>query len=197
MLWFWSWLLYGFGGFLLEVAFARAIRHPKRDRKCYLVLPLCPVYGFGALAILALPPEVAARPALLWLWSAVAAGAVEYAMGVFYERALGVAFWDYSDLSGNLNGKVCPQFCVVWGGLGVLLRRVVHPAVAPYLAAIPRGWLLPTLTALTLDGYVTLALLSATGDLRRLRWYDRFRPSGAPGGSPPPSGPGGTRPPGR
>ena len=55
MRWLWYFIIYSFCGFLLEVAFARAIRHPKRDRKCLLLLPLCPVYGLGMLAVLALP----------------------------------------------------------------------------------------------------------------------------------------------
>ena len=48
MRWLWYFIIYSFCGFLLEVAFARAIRHPKRDRKCLIFLPLCPVYGLGA-----------------------------------------------------------------------------------------------------------------------------------------------------
>ncbi|MCM1455793.1 MAG: hypothetical protein NC037_04615 [Bacteroides sp.] len=63
---FWQFFFYSFCGFLLEVAFARAIRSPKQDRKCHLLLPVCPVYGVGALAILALPEAVAASPLLLF-----------------------------------------------------------------------------------------------------------------------------------
>ena len=40
MLWLWRFLLYGFLGFLLEVAFARVIHSPKLDRKCLLLLDL-------------------------------------------------------------------------------------------------------------------------------------------------------------
>ena len=48
--WFWYFMLYSFLGFVLEVLFARAIRNPKRDRKCFYFLPLCPVYGLGAVS---------------------------------------------------------------------------------------------------------------------------------------------------
>ena len=41
--WFWYFVLYSFVGFVLEVLFARATGNPKRDRKCHLFLPLCPV----------------------------------------------------------------------------------------------------------------------------------------------------------
>ena len=71
--WFWYAVFYSFLGFLLEVAYARAARLDKRDRKCFYFLPLCPVYGLGALLILALAPLLAGRPVLLALWSAAAA----------------------------------------------------------------------------------------------------------------------------
>ena len=64
MRWLWYFIIYSFMGFLLEVAFARAIRHPKRDRKCLLLLPLCPVYGLGACLILCLAPM---GNSLLWV----------------------------------------------------------------------------------------------------------------------------------
>ena len=37
--WLWYFYWYSFLGFLLEVAFARISGHPKRDRKCLLLLP--------------------------------------------------------------------------------------------------------------------------------------------------------------
>ena len=61
MLWFWSFVTYGFLGFLLEVSFAAAVGG-RPDRKGLWVLPLCPVYGAGACLILALPGWVDERP---------------------------------------------------------------------------------------------------------------------------------------
>lgn len=193
----WTFVAYSFLGFVLECLFARAIGHPKRDRKCFYLLPLCPVYGLGALAILALPEPVARDPFLLWLLGGAVAAGVEYLMGLFYEKTLGVAFWDYSDYRWNLGGKVCPAFAVAWGGLAVALRWWLHPLLEPWLAAIPESWGGWMVAALTLDSYVTLALLSHTGDVSRMRWYDAFRAPSARRGYPPPSGEEGSPPPER
>ena len=66
MVWFWYFLVYSFLGFLVEVVYVRVVGGAKRDRKCRLLLPICPVYGLGALAVLApAPPFVQARPLLL------------------------------------------------------------------------------------------------------------------------------------
>ena len=71
ILWFWYFVIYSFLGFLTEVAFARLTRNPKRDRKCRYFLPLCPVYGLGAIAILLLPEPVRQNPLLLFPCSAL------------------------------------------------------------------------------------------------------------------------------
>ena len=50
--WFWLFLLYSFGGYVLEKLYAAARRSPHQVRKCFLLLPLCPVYGLAMLAVL-------------------------------------------------------------------------------------------------------------------------------------------------
>ena len=53
----WRFWTYSFLGYLLEKAYAAAVSAEKQTRKCLLILPLCPVYGLGTLAALALPPD--------------------------------------------------------------------------------------------------------------------------------------------
>ena len=87
MEWIWYFIWYSFLGFLLEVGYARWTGG-RRDRKCLLLLPLCPVYGLGACAVLLLPPWVLERPLLLVVAGGAAATGVEYGMALFYERVL-------------------------------------------------------------------------------------------------------------
>ena len=47
MIWFWLFLLYSFAGYGLEKLFAAATASPQQVRKCFLLLPLCPVYGLN------------------------------------------------------------------------------------------------------------------------------------------------------
>ena len=126
MRWLWYFIIYSFIGFLLEVAFARAIRHPKRDRKCLLLLPLCPVYGLGACLILLLAPAVDS-PLWVALAGGLAATGAELAMGAFYRFALGVEFWDYTGIPGSLGGLVCPAFSACWTALSLALVYAARP----------------------------------------------------------------------
>lgn len=170
MRWLWYFIIYSFCGFLLEVAFARAIHHPKRDRKCLLLLPLCPVYGLGACLILWLAPMVRS-PLWVALAGGLAATAAEFLMGAFYRFVLGVEFWNYAGMPGSLGGLVCPLFSACWAVLALGLVYAVHPAVAGLVAQIPSWLAPPALIVLSSDALVSCAALRRAGTTDVLRWY--------------------------
>lgn len=171
--WFWYFVLYSFVGFLLEVLFARATANPKRDRKCHLFLPLCPVYGLGAVLILLLPSAVQSSPPLLFLCGAAAATAAEYAMAVVYHYAAGVDFWDYSHLPLQLEGRVCLLFSGLWGLLALGLMALIQPWAGALIPAIP-GWVtLPAAALVISDAALTFYVLRRERSTDALRWYLR------------------------
>lgn len=167
----WYLLFYSFLGFCAEVLYARASHSAKQDRKCHLFLPLCPVYGIGATGIVSLPPVIAGHPVLLFFASAVIATGAEYGMSLFYEKVWGVSFWNYSDLPGNLHGRVCPAFSLIWGLLGLALVYYIHPAVAAAVARIPAFLAVPVLLLVAIDVILTTILLRQSHDTRVLIWY--------------------------
>lgn len=170
MIWFWSFAAYSFLGFLLEVAFAAVSGGPP-ERKGLWVLPLCPVYGLGACLILLLPPWVRDYPPALFTLGALAATAVEYCDALYHDKVLGVSFWDYGDLPGNVQGRVCLPFSLAWGVLALVLTWWVHPALVPWLERVPGpvGWM--ALATLLTDGLLTVFRLRRMGNTACLRWY--------------------------
>lgn len=67
--------------------------------------------------------------------AALGAGAVslfELAVGLFCNRLLHLAVWDYSAEWGNLAGLICPKYCLLWyllsGWVIYWLRRLRHSA---------------------------------------------------------------------
>ena len=167
---FWYFIIYSFCGFLLEAAFARLTGAARWDRKCFILLPLCPVYGLGACLIL-----LAASPARgpLWVMAAggLAATAAELAMGLFYRYILGVQFWDYAGMRGSIGGLICPAFSLCWSVLALALVYLVHPAVALLAERIPTGLATPALILLMSDAVVSCVALGRTGTTEILRWY--------------------------
>lgn len=171
MLWFWRFVIYSFLGFLLEVAYARAAGSEKQDRKCLLLLPLCPVYGLGALLILLLTDRLHPGVPGVMLIGFLSASAVEYVMSLFYERVLHVRFWDYSSLPLNLHGRVCLIFSAVWTVLALALTGPVSLRVDLIIARIPAALDFPAMIVLLSDLLVSSAALRVSGSTDVLRWY--------------------------
>ena len=159
----WTFWIYSFFGYLLERGYAAATHAERQARKCFWLLPLCPVYGLGALAVLALPPALTDGFWSLALWGGLAATAVEYAVHLAYDRLLGVRFWDYSHVRGNLRGRVCLPFTLAWSLLAAALPPV-QAVLEPALAAIPPAVTYAALLVFTADAVISLRLLYLTGD---------------------------------
>lgn len=155
-------LLYSFLGYVLEKLFARVTRAKNRLRRCFILFPLCPVYGLAMLAILALPREGA-----WWeraLVGGLAATAVEYAVHWAYEWVFGVWFWDYRPTKLDLNGRVCLPFSVAWGFLSLAAVEWVHPLVASVAARMNDTATDVLLLALGIDALYTARLLLTRHD---------------------------------
>lgn len=158
-LWLWTFWTYSFLGYLLERGYAIATHADRQARKCFLLLPMCPVYGLGALAVLALPESLSGSFWSLALWGGLAATAVEYAVHVLYDRLLGVRFWDYSQVRWNLRGRICLPFSLAWSLLVAAGLPVIQAAIAPALAAVPPTATYAALLVFTADTVVSLQLL--------------------------------------
>lgn len=110
LLWVWGGTVY----FLLEVGYKSLTSHPERISWTMLVVAI----------ILCIPVERCGAE-LPWDWPlwlqaiccATLLTAAELAAGVVLNLWLGLGVWDYSQMSGNLWGQICPQFTLLWWGL--------------------------------------------------------------------------------
>ena len=164
----WYFWIYSFLGYLLEKCFAKVTGAKLQGRKCFLLFPLCPVYGLGMLVVLALPERWDSGWQLL-LWGGLAATAVEYVVHWSYDTFLGIRFWDYSGVVGNIRGRICLPFSLIWGGLTAAVVRWIHPAVERLVErTVPEVTYL-CLMVFALDTFCSLRFLKVTGDPERLR----------------------------
>ena len=163
--WFWMVLFYSFAGYLLEKVFAYAVGSVHRVRKCCLLLPLCPVYGFAMLAVV----EVTKGWTDSFWWQAACGGvvatAVEYLVHFLYEKLLGVMFWDYSDTHLDLHRRICYPFSIAWGLLSALAVWYVQPLLPSLIAAIPAQVTVAAMLLVVLDGFFTIRLLLRFHDI--------------------------------
>jgi len=163
--WFWYFLIYGFLGYCLEKIFARTVKSPQQVRKCFLLLPICPVYGLAMCLVVAAAPEGILAGAVT---GGIICTGAEYVVHLWYDRLFQVRFWDYSRLPGNLQGRICPQFSLIWGLLSSLALKWLQPGVRAAAEGMPPWLTYGVWLLLAADCVCTAALLSRWGDPEQL-----------------------------
>lgn len=152
------WLMaYSFLGWVYESAACSVMERGFVNRG-FLNGPVCPVYGFGALASV-LMLDRTDHIAVLFFAGMLLASAVEYATSVLLEKLFHARWWDYSRRRFNINGRVCLLGALVFGGMTVLLVRFIHPFVGGMIGRLPDSavntYAAVLFLAVTLDLYVT------------------------------------------
>ncbi|MCC8015293.1 MAG: hypothetical protein LIO87_08855 [Eubacterium sp.] len=131
----WLFYIYAFLGWVLEVAFS-AVKKGELINRGFLNGAWCPIYGAGAVLICFLLEPVE-NILLLFLTSALITSLLELLTGVVLERAYKTKWWNYSDRRLNFKGYICLEMSVVWGVLGVVLKKVVNPVILGVVDAAP------------------------------------------------------------
>lgn len=133
----WIFFIYAFLGWCTEVSYA-ALVTGKFVNRGFLNGPVCPVYGFGVVIVLAgLTPLQDSLP-LLFLGSVVLTSALEWLTGFVLEKLFHQRWWDYSDQPFNLSGYICLRFSIAWGFACLFVVKLLHPTVLLLIRLIPR-----------------------------------------------------------
>ena len=167
--WFWSFLLFSFLGYLLEKGYAALTHAAQQNRKCFILMPLCPVYGFAVTAVLMLPEKLLENNGTLLLVSALVPCVVEYGMHLYYERCFHVRYWDYRTAPCQLHGRICLPFALAWTALMPVAVRVIAPRVLPLLAAMPPWLSFAVWMLLAADFLLSRRMLLRYHDTERLQ----------------------------
>ena len=142
---------YGFFGWVWEFCLV-SVRERRPVNRGFLVGPILPIYGFGALSILLCTQSVQHSLPLVFIVGMIGATILEYCTGWLMERIFHLRYWDYSQSRFNLDGYICAAASLCWGVFSVLLVRVIHPPLARLVGRIP------ALAALVLAGLLTAVL---------------------------------------
>lgn len=182
-------LIYSFLGWVIEVIY-HAVAVGKIINRGFLNGPVCPVYGFGMLAVLAAGNAISSAASgsgtdvtqmnslALFFFGMVLATVVELIAGWLLDVLFHARWWDYSNKPFNFHGYICPEFSILWGIGIVLVVKVVHPALSKgTTASIPEniGW--PVMGVLYLLYLIDLVVtvLTVTGMNKRLNELDTVR----------------------
>ncbi|MCR4743116.1 MAG: hypothetical protein K5866_09645 [Treponema sp.] len=172
--------VYSFIGWVVEVAF-HAVSLGKVVNRGFLNGPVCPVYGFGMLAVLSIAHFIPLNDAgqintlLLFLTGVVFTTLVELFAGWILDKAFHARWWDYSDVPLNLNGYICLKFSIIWGLAVLLAVKLFHPLIQNYLVSVfPQklGWILIAVFFLLLFTDLAITIVIVAGLNKNLKKID-------------------------
>lgn len=129
-------LFYSFLGWCGEMVYCSIGQRKLCEKRGFLNGPLCPIYGHGALLVLAVLGNRWNSPAATFLVGMVLTSAVEYVTSYVMEKLFHMLWWDYSCRRFNLNGRVCLLNSLLFGLACLVLRYGIQPRVFP-----PLEWL--------------------------------------------------------
>lgn len=174
------WLItYSFLGWVYESAICSIDEHSLVNRG-FLNGPICPVYGFGALASIFFLDQRTDNIIILFFAGMLLTCTVEYITAMLLEKLFHAKWWDYSHHRVNFQGRVCLLGAVVFGFLSVLLIKYIHPFVGARTNQLPIWALVSAAViiflAIMLDLYITVRhLIHLKGRLSEIQSaFDRF-----------------------
>lgn len=128
--WFLIFLTYSCIGWFMEVIVSVQMQHRPSNRG-FLIGPLCPIYGAGALVMTFLLRNTE-NIIEIFIVSIVAATVLEYSTSYVMEKLFRVRWWDYSHEKFNINGRVCLKMLLAFGIMGVIVTRITNPILLDF-----------------------------------------------------------------
>lgn len=114
-------------GWLYETILT-SVRRGTFAERGFLQLPLCPIYGFGAIVLLAMFGRMK-RAWLIFVVSTVVTTLIELAASYLLEYVFHMQLWTYKHWPLQFQGRISFWSSVLFGTLSVLLIKVITPAL--------------------------------------------------------------------
>lgn len=132
--------VYSFAGWIIEV-FYRSWTQKRFVNAGFLYGPFVPLYGMGSIFVLGIGSLLKEyNPVVFVLAIGLALTILEYIIGYFSEKLLGLKLWDYSTNRFNLHGRVCLSFSIAWALLAYVLAVFVHPKVSSAIRSLDHAF---------------------------------------------------------
>lgn len=127
--WITFFYIYAFFGWLIESTIV-SVTQKKLTNRGFLKSPILPIYGAGAIVMLASTLWIKDNIVLIFIFGMIGATLLELIIGFFMEMLLKIRYWDYSEKFMNFKGYICLKSSLFWGVLTIAMVKVVHQPVA-------------------------------------------------------------------
>ncbi len=167
---FWVFFIGCFGGVVIETLWCIITRGHYESRTGLIYGPFNLVYGIGALVLTYSLYQYRNRSSIYsFIGGFITGSVVEYLCSFFQEMAFGSTSWDYSAMPYNLNGRICLEYSIFWGLLGIFWIKTIYPFMATWILKIPNKVGKPLTTLLL----VFMIFNSSMSGIAVKRWKDR------------------------
>ncbi len=129
--------IYSFVGWFMETI-GNLIINKKFINRGFLIGPVCPVYGTGAVLVTLLLNRFLDKPIVIFILAMIICAVVEYVTGYLMEKLFHARWWDYSNNKFNLNGRVCLFNLLLFGTGCLLLLLFVNPFFIRIINLVPQ-----------------------------------------------------------
>lgn len=124
-----------FVGWVYEIAATYLIYGRYYDRGI-LHLPLCPIYGFGALGLAILFKNVRSGP-YIFLGGTIVTAIFELLSAYGLEYVFHLTLWTYEGWPLNFQNRISLVSSMIFGILGVIFLKCVKPGVEAFCRKCP------------------------------------------------------------
>lgn len=59
-------------------------------------------------------------------------------LAILWKKLFRVRWWDYTDQPFNLNGRICAESVLAFGVIGVLILKIINPALLALYSSMPQ-----------------------------------------------------------
>ncbi|MDD2957245.1 MAG: putative ABC transporter permease [Lachnospiraceae bacterium] len=152
-----EWLLffyiYCFLGWIWESSFV-SIKEKHLVNRGFMKGPLLPIYGSGAICVLAVTLPVLGNYPMMAIIGMAAATVLEYVTGAVMEVMFKVRYWDYSAAFMNIKGYICLKSTLCWGAMTFLVVYGIQEPISWLVGQLPGN-------VIVMADYVITALAAA------------------------------------
>ena len=124
-------------GWLYEVILGLIVTGEWSDRGI-LYLPLCPIYGFGVLLILAALGEKRKRkPLYIFLYGFVLSTVLELTASYLIEWTLHMRLWSYEQWPLHFEWRISLPSSIIFGLFSLLVIGLIYPLIEKFVSKMP------------------------------------------------------------
>ena len=128
---FWIFLIASLIGAVAEILFVGVTTGRWMSRSGLLYGQFSAIWGLGAVVMTVLLHRLNGKnDRYIFFTGALVGGAYEFLCSWVGEKLFGVIFWDYSEFTFNLAGRVNLLFCLFWGMAAVTWVKVLYPRLS-------------------------------------------------------------------